>query len=185
MVSDGDTLVEGFHNGELHDSSKIGLSGEDEDEGIIGIHLKVGQEPEFFQRSGLKKMGLIDDEQDGFTQLLFGFQEGLLNLGVDGTLGQSLRKPEESVDMIEQIGSAQGGQRGIVGGEKVFIEAVHIASQSEGFSHPGISGEKQDAAPALDIIEPCQGLIKGLGIHGILRFDIFVERESFQSEPGL
>ena len=101
MVSDGDTLVEGFHNGELHDSSQIGLSGEDEDEGVVGIHLKVGQEPEFFQGSGLKKMGLIDDEQDGFTQLLFGFQEGLLDLGVDGALGQSLREPEEAIDVIE------------------------------------------------------------------------------------
>jgi hypothetical protein len=129
-------------------------------------------------------MGLVDDEQDGFAQLLFGFQDGLLDLGVDGTLGQSLREPEEAVDVVEQIGPAQGGQRGIVGGEEVFIEAVHISSQSEGFSHPGISGEKQDATAALDIIEPCQGLIKWLGIHGIVRFDVFVERESFQAEPG-
>ena len=43
MVADGDALVEGLHDGEVHDPSEIGLSGEDEDEGVIGIHLKVGQ----------------------------------------------------------------------------------------------------------------------------------------------
>ena len=184
MVPDGDTLVEGLHDGEVHDPSEIGLSGENEDEGVVGIHLKVGQEPEFFQRSGLKQMGLIDDEEDGFTQLLFGFQKGLLDLGVDGALGHSVWKTKEAVDVIEEIGPAQGGQRGVVGGEEIFVEAVHITSQGESFSHTGISGEKQDASPALDIIEPCQGLIKGLGIQGILRFDVFVKRESFQAEPG-
>ena len=184
MVPDGDTLVEGLHDGEVHDPSEIGLSGENEDEGVVGIHLKVGQEPEFFQRPCLKQMGFIDDKEDGFSHLLFGFQDGLLDLGVDGALGHSVGETEEPVDVIEEIGPAQGGQWGVVGGEKVFIEAVHIASQSEGFSHPGISGEKEDSSPALDIIEPCHGLIKGLGIQGILRFDVFVKRESFQAEPG-
>jgi len=116
--------------------------------------------------------------------LLFGFQEGLLDLAVDSTLGHSVGKPEEAVDVIEEIGPAQGGQGCIVGSEEIFVEAVHITSQGECFSHPGISGEKEDASAALDIIEPCQGLIKGLGIQGIEGFDVFVKREPFKTEPG-
>jgi hypothetical protein len=129
-------------------------------------------------------MGLIDDEEDGFPELLFGFQKGLLDLGVDGALGKPLRESEEAVDVIEEIGPAQGSQGGVVGSEKIFIESVHIASQGEGFTHAGISGEKQDTAPAFDIIEPSQGLIEGLGVQGIGGFDVFVERETFQAEPG-
>ena len=67
MVADGDSLVEGFHDGKLHDSSQIGLTGEDEDEGVVGIHLEVGQQPEFFEGTGLEEMGLIDDQKDGFS----------------------------------------------------------------------------------------------------------------------
>jgi hypothetical protein len=183
MVSDGDTLVEGLHDGEVHDSFQIGLSGEDEDERVIGIHFEVGQEPELLQWTGLKEMGLIDDKEDGFPELLFGLQKGLLDLRVDGALGHSVWKAEESVDVKEEIGPAQGGQRGIISVEQVFVEAVDIAPQGECFTDPWISGEKQDASPALDIIEPCQGLIEGLGVEGLGGFDVFVKGESFQSEP--
>ncbi len=139
MVSHGDALIEWFHDGEVHDPSEIGLTGEDQDEGVIRVHFKVGQEPEFFQRSGLEEMGLIDDEDYGFSHLLFGFEQGLLDLAVDGAFGQSVRESEEPVEVIEEIGPAQGGQGGIMGGEEIFIQAVDETSQGEGFSHPGIA----------------------------------------------
>ena len=53
VVSNGDSLVEGFHDGKLHDSFQIGLTGEDQDEGVIGIHLEIGQKSEFLQGAGL------------------------------------------------------------------------------------------------------------------------------------
>ncbi len=43
MVTHGDSLAERLHDGEVHDSSEIGLTAEDEDKGIIGIHFKVGE----------------------------------------------------------------------------------------------------------------------------------------------
>jgi hypothetical protein len=43
VIADGDSLVERFHDGELHDSPEVGLTGEDEDEGVIGVHLEVGE----------------------------------------------------------------------------------------------------------------------------------------------
>ena len=46
MATDGNPLLEGLHDGKIHDSSQIGLTEEDEDKGAIGIHFKVGQEPE-------------------------------------------------------------------------------------------------------------------------------------------
>ena len=45
MVSDGDSLVERFHDGKLHDSSQIGLACEHEDKGVIRVHFEVGEEP--------------------------------------------------------------------------------------------------------------------------------------------
>ena len=60
VVTDGDSLVEGFHDGKLHDALQIRLTGEDEDEGVVGIHLEVGKQSQFFQGAGLKKMGLIE-----------------------------------------------------------------------------------------------------------------------------
>ena len=48
MVADGDPLLEGLHDGKIHDPAQIGLTGEDEDEGVIGIHFEVGQEPQLF-----------------------------------------------------------------------------------------------------------------------------------------
>lgn len=35
VVSNGDTLVEGFHDGKIHGSSQIALTGKDQDEGVI------------------------------------------------------------------------------------------------------------------------------------------------------
>ena len=43
MVAHGDPLTERLHNSEVHDSAEIGLAAEDKDEGVIGVHFKVGQ----------------------------------------------------------------------------------------------------------------------------------------------
>ena len=67
MVADGNPLLEGLHDGKVHDPSQVGLPGEDEDKGVIGVHFEVGQEPEFLQGAGLQEMGLVDDQQDGFS----------------------------------------------------------------------------------------------------------------------
>ena len=86
--------------------------------------------------------------------------------------------------MIQQIRPAQGGKGSIVGFEQVFVQGIHVAPQGEGLSHPGISGQKQDTASAFDIIKPCRGLFKGLGLQDILGLEILIKREPFQSKPG-
>ena len=42
MVADGNPLLEGLHDGKVHDPSQIRLPGEDEDKGVIGVHFEVG-----------------------------------------------------------------------------------------------------------------------------------------------
>jgi hypothetical protein len=86
--------------------------------------------------------------------------------------------------VIEDIGTAEGGKWGVVSFKEIFVEALHIASQGQGFSHPGIPCEEEDAAPSFDIIKSGETFFKGLGIHGLLGFDVFVKREAFESEPG-
>ena len=103
VVADGDSLVKRFHDGKLHDSPEIGLTGEDKDEGVVGVHLEVGQKPELFQGTGLEQMGLIDHEEDGFPGSFFGLQESALDLGVDGAFGKPWSQAEKSIDMIEEI----------------------------------------------------------------------------------
>ncbi len=73
MITHGNSLVKGFHDGKLHDPLQIGLAGEDEDEGGVGIHLEVGQQPQLFQGSGLEKVSLVDDEKYCFSRTLPGF----------------------------------------------------------------------------------------------------------------
>ena len=90
VVSYSNTLIEGLHHGELHDSSEIGLPGQDQNEGIVGVHLKVGQKPEFLQGAGLKQMTFVHDQDHGFSHLLLGFQKSLLDLCIDGAFGHSL-----------------------------------------------------------------------------------------------
>jgi hypothetical protein len=97
VVTDGDPLVKGFHHGKLHDALQIGLTGEDQDEGVIGVHLEVGKQSEFFQGAGLKKMGLIDNQKDGLSRTLLGFQKTLLDLTIDGALGEPRGKTEETI----------------------------------------------------------------------------------------
>ena len=86
--------------------------------------------------------------------------------------------------MIQQIRATQGGKGGIVGFEKILIEGVHVAPQGEGLSHPGISGEKQDAAPAFDIIEPSHGFLEGLRLEDILGLEILIKRKPFEPKPS-
>ena len=62
--------------------------------------------------------------------------------------------------MIEKIGSAERGKRGVTGLEKVLIEGIHIASQSQGFSNAGVPCEQEDAPTALDIIQSGFGLLE-------------------------
>jgi len=184
VVTDGDPLVKGFHHSKLHDPLQIGLAGEDQDEGVVGVHLEVGQESEFFEGTGLEKMGLIDDQEDGLSRTLLGFQKRLLDLTVDGALGESRGQPEETIDVIQEIGATQGGKGGIVGFEKVLIESIDVAPEGEGLSYPGISGQKQDAAPPFDIIEPSHGFLEGFRLEDILGPEILIKREAFQSKPG-
>jgi hypothetical protein len=129
-------------------------------------------------------MGLVDDEKDGFPRTLLGFQKGFLDLAIDGALGESRGETEETVDMIQEIGSAQGGEGGIVGFEKVFIQGVYVVSQGEGFSYPGVSRKEQDTASAFDIIEPSHGFLEGFRLEDILGFEIFIKREPFEAKPG-
>ena len=73
------------------------LTGEDQDEGVVGVHLEVSEQSEFFQGAGLEKMGLIDDEEDGLSRTLSGFQKGFLDLTIDGALGEPRRETEDAV----------------------------------------------------------------------------------------
>jgi len=86
--------------------------------------------------------------------------------------------------MIEQIRATQSGKRGIVGFEKILIEGVYVTPQGEGLSHPGISGEKQDAAAPFDIIEPSYGFLEGLRFEDILGLEVLIKRESFETKPS-
>ncbi|MEI6314491.1 MAG: hypothetical protein WCO89_06445 [Syntrophus sp. (in: bacteria)] len=47
------------------------MADQDEDKGVIGIHFEVGEESQFFKGTGLEEMCLVDDEEDGFAELLF------------------------------------------------------------------------------------------------------------------
>jgi hypothetical protein len=184
VITHGDSLVKGFHDSKLHDPLQIGLTGEDEDEGVVGIHLEVGEKPEFFEGAGLKKMGFIDDEKDGFSRTLLGFQKYLLDLTVDSALGEPGGETEETIQVIQQIRATQGGKGGIVGFEEILIEGVDVAPQGEGLSHPGVSSQKQDATPALDIIEPSHGFLEGFRFEDILGLEILIKRESFETKPS-
>jgi hypothetical protein len=184
VIPHGDSLVERFHDGKLHDAFQIGLTGEDEDEGVVGVHLEIGQQPEFFEGAGLEKMSLVDDEKDGPTRTVPGFQKGLLDLAVDGALGESGRQPEEAVDVIQEICPAQGGKGSIVGFEQILIESVHVATEGEGFAYPGISGQKQDAAAAFDIVKPGQGFLEGLCFEDILGLEVLIKRKRLEPKPS-
>jgi len=83
---------------------EVGLAGEDEDEGVVGVHLEVGEQPEFFQGTGLEEMGVVDNEEDGFACGFFGLQESALDLGADGAFGKPWGEAEDSVDVVEWIG---------------------------------------------------------------------------------
>jgi hypothetical protein len=85
--------------------------------------------------------------------------------------------------VIEQIRATQGGKGGIVGFEKILIEAIDVAPEGEGLSHPGISGQKQDAAPAFDIVKPSHGFLEGLRLEDLLGLEILIKRKRFETKP--
>ncbi len=49
VLTHGHSLVEWFHHGKLHGPPQFRLSREDKDERIIGVHLEVGQQSQFFE----------------------------------------------------------------------------------------------------------------------------------------
>jgi hypothetical protein len=86
--------------------------------------------------------------------------------------------------VVQQIRPAQGGEGGIVRFEKILIEGVHVAPEGEGFSHAGISGQKQDTAPPFDIIEPSHGFLEGFRLEDILSLEILIKRKPFETKPS-
>ncbi len=86
MIAHGDPLVEGFHDSKLQEPSQVGLTGQDQDEGVIGVHLEVCKQPQLLQGPGLKQVGFIQDQDHGLAHLFLGFQERFLDLRVDGAL---------------------------------------------------------------------------------------------------
>jgi hypothetical protein len=129
-------------------------------------------------------MSFVDDHEYGLSRTLFGLQKGLLDLTIDGALRDSGRKAEETVQVIQEICATQGGKRGIVGFEKILIKGIHVASQGEGFAHPGVSGQKQDAAPAFDIVKAGHGFLEGVGFEDILGLEILIKRKPFEAKPS-
>lgn len=184
MVSHGDALVEGLHDGKVHDASEVGLGGEDEDEGVVGVHAEVGEETKLLEGAGLEEMRLVDDEEDGLSGLLFGLQDGSLDLLVDGALAHSLLQADQAVDVVEEVGAAEGGKRRIERLEEVFIEGVDEAAEGDGLSHAGLAGEEKDAASALDVVEPGRALLEGRGVEYIAGLDVLVKGEALETKPG-
>jgi hypothetical protein len=132
----------------------------------------------------LEEVGLIDDQEDGLAGLLFGFKERLLDLVVDGTFGKPGGEPQESIDMIEEIGPGEGGKRGIKGLEEVFVEGIDKTSHGQGLTNSGITGKQEDTSSAFDVIQTGQTFFKRIGRKQIGRFDSLIKREVFETEPG-
>jgi hypothetical protein len=57
-------------------------------------------------------------------------------------------------------------------------------SERQGFTDAGVSGQKQDAAPAFDVLQPGCALFYRVGVQGIAGFDVLVKGEVFEREPG-
>ena len=121
-------------------------------------------------------MGFVDDQENGFAYLFFGLDEGLLDLLVDSTFGDSVTEPQQAVDVTQKIGAAQGGKRGIESSVEIVIEAIDKSAQCNGFAHAGVSGQQHDTASLLDMIKPCGAFLQRLGIEHIAGFDGFVKR---------
>jgi len=129
-------------------------------------------------------MCFVNDHKYGLSRTFLGFQKGLLDLTIDGALREPWGKPQETVKVIQQIGATESGKRGIVGFEQVLIEGVYVAPEGEGLSHSGISGQKQDAAPAFDIIETSHGFLEGLRLEDILSLEILIKRKPLEPKPS-
>jgi hypothetical protein len=128
-------------------------------------------------------MGFVDDQENGLAYLFFGLDEGLLDLLVDSTFGDSVTEAYQAVDVTQKIGAAQGGKRGIESSVEIVIEAIDKPAQCDGFAHAGVSGQQHDTASLLDMIEPCGAFLQRLGIEHIAGFDGFVKRQPLHAEP--
>ena len=71
---EGDALFECCELAELDPLSEGGLSDEEAREQGAGVHVGVGEEPEFFELAVLEEVGFVDEQDDLFAS--FGFLGG-------------------------------------------------------------------------------------------------------------
>lgn len=81
--------------------------------------------------------------------------------------------------MVEQVGSAQGGEGGVVGFEEIFVEVMDIVSQDEGFSYPRVSRQQHDSTTAFDVVESGCGFFEGFCLEHVLSLEVLIKGEVF------
>src|SRR5260370_6437282 len=76
-VAQGDALLQGGEDGELHGAPQGGLADEQAGQGRVGVEVVVGEHPYGLELLVAQQVGLVDDQDGGFAALVaFGGQDG-------------------------------------------------------------------------------------------------------------
>jgi len=97
-VSHGDPLSKGEVDSESELSEELGLSCEDEEEGVLGVHFEVEEDAELVEERGAQEVGFIEDE-DG----LFSLSGELSDAGLDFAEEEALAADELTAESAAEL----------------------------------------------------------------------------------
>ena len=172
METGGDPLGKLLHFGTGDHFPEFGLPEEDDLEKLAAARFKICQKPQLLEHIEAEVLGLIDDK-NGMIALGVDFEEVTVE-AVDKDLGAS--GPFGIVDAELVADRSQEFHCGKLGVKyesdfRLLGQALEETSENRRFPRPHLSGEKNEAASALDTVDQMgQGLpvlFAGIEIAGV------------------
>ena len=144
-------MVKGFKDGSFEAIGEVRVGDEDEESGVSGIEVKIGEELKFMEVFISEEMGVIEND-DGYGILGFGqIGYGILDGEKELVFSERGFCAEVISDLPVEFDNGDGGQRDVNNLVEFGIEFLHEMSKCSGF--PGARGSSQESDPAFVLDE--------------------------------
>lgn len=156
----------------------MGLTGEDEQRGVSGIHVKIGEDLEFGKVFVFQEMSFIKDKDGDFFGVGDHVFDEQLNLAKEVSLKMTVLAIESVVDLAIEIEDIDGGERDVKRLERELGELLSKSPERGGFAGSGLTGEQKNAAMIFHVKETALQFFAGLRNKKLIRMNGLFKRES-------
>ena len=156
-------LGEGLVDAHGETAAQFGEADEEQAQAVLGVHGKVGEEPEVLEHVVAQMVGLVDDEHGELLGLADEAGDFGADLAVGGGAGAHGGEAEFPGESLVHVQDGSGRKGDIEDRIEAGMQGGGDAAAEGGLAAAGLAGEQAEAAQFEEVEEAGFGLAGGLG----------------------